>query len=782
MEPIVQRDEILSMLRHRFPETMRLNEIAKALELASDSEEYQVLRQTLNTLVDDGAVYRSSRRRYGLTGHSQTSFDGILTMHGFNGVVQTSSPHFPKVHVKRPHLWTALHGDDVRVKLMAFDKDDKPNGEIISVNKRNCTTVVGKLEFNGDFYFLIPDDEHVHVDFLIHPKRLKGAKDGDKVVVHLKRWEDPFKSPEAEVVEILGRAGMPKVEFASIAREFRLRREFTADIESEAEVVARKVSTAEIRRRRDLRADEIITIDPDDARDFDDALSLQILDNGNYYLGVHIADVSHYVKEGSELDREALSRGNSVYLVDGVIPMLPEKLSNSICSLMPARTRLAFSVFMELSPRGALKSHEITESVIKSKKRFTYNDVQQLLDGKGKSKHLELLQGLHKLAQILRRKRYTKGGIDFTTTEVKFILNEEKQPVRAMLKGRSDATSLVEECMLMANQTVANHLHEISPGRGSKKRPLPFLYRIHENPDQQKLQDALELMRAHGMQIPARTISSKDINRALNEAAGKPEFHVINMVLLRAMAKAVYADFNVGHYGLGFANYTHFTSPIRRYPDLVIHRLLKEYTSALPDRKRLASLYELMDEISDHCSARETLAVEAERASAKLTQVAIARERIGQAFGGVITGVTNFGMFVMIDDIYAEGLLRVRDLDDDYYFFDEKKFSLVGKRRRKVFRIGTRLRVQIARVNVEKREIDFVYLGSEQSETAGNGTASGIDEALELLDNIERKKRKGRGRQNAAQGKDERKERRSSSAKSQRRKQGRSGRKGKRRR
>lgn len=725
MTKLVQdkRQEILDVLQSTAPATLRLHQLGKHFALSSDSPEYESLRQVLDDLVRDGLIYRSSRRRYGLVGKTEekasdhTSFEGILAIDGYNGVVTTESLQFPRIVVKRPNLHTALHGDRVIVQLQALrkKKNNTPTGEVVQVLERGSESLVGTVEYDGDFYFLIPDDERIHVDFLIPPRRLEGAADGDKVVTRLYRWDDPLKSPEVEVVQILGRAGSSMVEFTSILHEFKLRREFPAAVESEAAKAAKTISQAEKKRRLDLRQHDVITIDPVDAKDFDDALSLEILPDGNYLLGVHIADVSHYVSESSALDTEALQRGNSTYLVDGVVPMLPEVLSNNLCSLVPHKDRLTYSVMMEFSPRGAVKRYEIRESIIHSQRRFTYEEVQQIIDG-SEGDYRELLLNLHKLATILRKRRYQSGGIDFDTTEIKFILDEQKRPVEAIIKRRTDATSLVEECMLAANRTVATHIKKLSSGY-RLKNPLPFLYRIHDDPNSDKLSAAIGLVQSFGIvTVMPKDLRSKDINTLIQKVAGRPESIAINQVLLRSMAKAVYSDYNIGHYGLGFEDYSHFTSPIRRYPDLIVHRLLKEYALDKPDSKRLSYLREYVPEVCDHCSDTERASTEAERASIKLTQVAIARQHVGSEFNGTVTGVTHFGIFVTIDALFAEGLVKVHDIDDDYYYYNERQFSLVGRRSKKTFRFGTRVRVRIAKVNPTKRELDYIYIGDARED------------------------------------------------------------------
>ncbi len=721
------REELLHELtQQRSPVT--LLDLSKKLRIRSDSAEYEHLKQVLDRLCADGVVQRHARRRFSMAKAPDHGYTGRLTYHHETATVQTTNVLVPVIHIRRQHLHTALDGDVVRVQPHAIIPGKKVRGEVSEVLERSNHPIAGTIEYDGSFHYLIPDETRYHVDFLVAEKNLKGAKPGDKVVGSFVRWEHANAAPEARVDEVLGQSGRAPVEFAAILKEFRLPPSFPSDVESEA-LNHRPPYGKVPKGRLDLRKKLIITIDPVDARDFDDALSLEMLDNGDAELGVHIADVSHYVPEDSLVDKEALRRGTSTYLVHRVVPMLPENLSNTICSLVPGEDRYAFSVFMRFSKMGVLKEYRITESVINSKRRFTYEEAQEIINHAKESKrglardetHLtagsprsvaiqlktaSLVLELHRLAQRLYKKRIKHGGIDFETQEVKYLLDDQLRPTTALVKTRTDATSLVEECMLAANRVVAEHMEKLRKQWRTTDLP-PLVYRIHEEPDAAKLADAVSVIRALGFTVPNGKLTPVQVNAILAEVRNRPEKPVVNTLLLRAMAKAVYSEYNVGHYGLGFTAYAHFTSPIRRYPDLFVHRALKEYARGVPESTRWQELYERARVVSDHSSVTERAAVEAERASQKLAQAMMAREHLGETHSGLVTGVTGFGVFVTVDDLMCEGLLHIRDLGDDYYYFDETRFRLVGRKTRRVLQYGSRLAVRIARVDMDKRMIDL---------------------------------------------------------------------------
>jgi len=686
---------------------LKILEISKALQIKSDSADYELLKDAINLLIEQEVVEKGKKRTYQLKQDEFSEFTGKLQIIDGQGVIETGLLNIPKILIKRSQLNTAFQGDVVAVRLLASKKKNKHRGEIIQVLQRNEAPIVGKIEFDGYFYFLVPDDPAYYVDFLIPQKKLNGARDGDKVAAQFVVWDDPTKSPKAEVIKILGAAGDPAVEYDAVIDEFNLSLEFPEGVINEA----RKLKVPTNRKpaqRLDFRNEIVITIDPEDAKDFDDALSLKALPNGNYLLGVHIADVSYYVKENSSIDIEARKRATSIYLVDRVIPMLPEELSNEICSLKPNEPRYTFSVIAELTPNAEVTDYRISETLIKSSHRFNYDEVQQIIDT-GKGDYAELILELHKLAQTLKEKRYQNGGILFDTVEYKFVLDEKKFPKQVKLKQTTPATSLVEEFMLLANQIVALHVDKIRKEFNMRK-PLPYLYRIHDEPDPKMLKTVLKFISSLGYKLNKKKITSKDINELLIKVQDAPEKNIVNQVLIRSMPKAIYSAQNFGHFGLGFSHYTHFTSPIRRYPDLFVHRLLKEYAIGKPDGNRLDYLHRLSRDVARVSSDQERLAMEAERASNKIAFALIASQHIGQEFDGIITGVTSFGLFVQLIDLYAEGLLHIKDMHSDYFVFDEPNYRLIGKKTKKIYKLGGNVRVRIIKVNLEKRIIDLAYV------------------------------------------------------------------------
>jgi len=689
--------------------TLRLNEIAKGLYIASDSPEYEILKSILAELCTQGILAKSSRRRYSLNFSENVSTnEGIIHIKGGQGFVEMNHDTSLKVRIKRRYLNTALDGDTVIIRFLHTKKNRKPRGEVIKILERNDIEIPGKIEFYDNIHFFIPEDEKYYVDFIINEKKLNGAKDGDKVKVKLLHWDNPMKSPQGEVVKVVSSpstVGEVAAEFDSIVDEFNLPTEFPEKVLKQIASITKPDLKSILKNRLDLRNETIITIDPVDAKDFDDALSLRFLENGNRMLGVHIADVSYYVPEKTVIDMEALSRGNSVYLVDRVIPMLPEELSNELCSLKPKRIRLTYSVFMEISPNGVVMDYSISESIIKSSRRFAYEEVQKIIeDGKGELD--DLILPLHKLAVQLRENRFALGGVDFESIEVKFELDENKNPVKAEPRKSTTATQLVEECMLLANKTVAIHVKKLSK-KYKLLDVLPFLYRIHDEPNPEKLSENLDFLKTLGIKFNLKNKSSKEINRVVKLFADKPEKYIVHQILLRSMAKAEYSSKNIGHYGLGFLDYAHFTSPIRRFPDLIVHRLLKEYSKQKPKSEKIAYYSSVLENIGQHCTDTEREAMEAERACSRLAQTFMARKYLGKELLGTISGITNFGLFVLMEDFWGEGLIHIRDLRDDYYYYDEQNHKLTGKRNKKTFKLGDKIKVRVIHVNIEARKIEL---------------------------------------------------------------------------
>jgi ribonuclease R len=680
------KKNILEFLGKYPLQSFKSRHLARRLRM-TEEKGYQKIREALHELANNDQIRRLKGKRYGYKTGDDQHKQGILHMTNQRyGLVILDSEE--EVFVAPQHLGTALDGDRVHVVLFARParkhqrEGIETEGEIVKVIEQTKREVIGVLKKTKNFFFVEPDSRRIPRDIYIPKAQLKGASDNDKVVAIIDEWTDPLLNPEGSIKEVLGKAGNVSVELRAIAMQYKIPIEFPAAAIDEAEAFPDALPKKEIQRRLDLRGQTVITIDPDDAKDFDDALSLDYDADGNYILGVHIADVSYYVREGSQLDREAYKRGTSVYLVDGVIPMLPERLSNNLCSLRPNVVRPAYSVIMTISKRGVVKDYSIKETVIKSARRFTYEEVQSILD-KDEGEHYELIRGLHSLMQSLLKKRVREGSIEFSSTEVKFRLDEDNKPTEIVKREQLDAHRLVEECMLAANRTVAMHIT-----RGKKRNILPFLYRVHAAPSRDKLTELASFVSKFGYTFKADGASlSKALQKLIESVRGSAEENVINEVALRSMMKAVYSEKNEGHFGLSFQHYSHFTSPIRRYPDLIIHRLLKEYVNPIA-QPRWNTLAEKMKTVAVHTSAMEQRAVEAERASVKVMQVEYMLRHIGDEFEGIISGVINYGIFVELNNILVEGMIHVRNMDDDYYEYDQKNYTLIGRRNGRRLRLG----------------------------------------------------------------------------------------------
>lgn len=640
------------------------------------------------------------------------------------------------IRIPKKHMGTALQGDQVLVSIDSRDKRQRRiSGRIDHIVKRSGYLYVGILRHEGSGHAMIePDQKSAHIDFYVAPEDLHGIASGHKVTFRLKEWSAPGGLPQAWQLQDLGEAGSNEADILSILAEKQFQAEFEPEVEAFAAAIPEDFSPEAVGHRLDYRDKRVFTIDPADAKDFDDAISIEKLDNGNLWLGVHIADVTHYMPSGTVLDEEAYRRATSVYLVDRVIPMLPERLSNGVCSLRPHEDKCTYSCFMEISPKGDLVSYDIRETLIHSMQRFVYDEVQEILDGNVEHELKPDLEMVAGLAQTLMDKRFKQGAIAFETPEPRFVLDEEGKPLEVIVKERLFAHKLIEECMLMANKTVALHVdnlrNALKTGASAKtkasKQPFPYLYRIHDKPDPEKFGHVLENIKPIGIFMENKgQVTPKEINTLLEKVDGTEVETIVNQLMLRAMAKAEYAPGNIGHFGLAFSHYAHFTSPIRRYPDVIVHRLLKAYpslddlTGGKSSQKSSSEgakgikttikgyTYDDLVQAGEHCSAQERSAAEAERDSVKLKQVEYLSERIGSEYGGVISGVTENGIFVQLKEIYCEGMVRISELKDDYYVYQPQRHALVARGKKKQYQLGQHIEIRVISTNPERRQIDF---------------------------------------------------------------------------
>jgi ribonuclease R len=696
------KNKLIAFFKKNSGRQFKSKEIAKKLNITAEHE-YSSLKSLLNSLYKEGFLTKSGKRyKYNAMPDSNTVTGRLEVKEGGFGFVILKDKSAGDIFIASRNIGPAFDGDMVEVGLFAQQKRKNIEGQVINVLKRKREEFVGTLKKSKSFYFLKPDDQKIHRDIYIDKSKLKGAKVNDKIIVGNLCWDSSMLNPEGDVIEVIGESGSKDAEILSLAREFNLPYRFPQEVLDEADSIPVRIIEADLKDRVDFREKVVFTIDPEDAKDFDDALSIEKLNNGNFSVGIHIADVSNYIPVHSNIDRQASLRGNSVYFVGKVIPMLPEKLSNNICSLVPFEDRLTYSVIVELSPRGKVEGYDISKTVINSKRRFTYDEAQQVIEiGEGDFKE-EMLQ-LNKLAQVLRKKRMREGSIEFHTPEIKFELDENGKPLRIHRKELKESNMLVEEFMLLANQLVAKHVG--FPKKGMVK---PFIYRVHDLPDKDKIFEFSKFVKTLGYSFdPDQSSRSKQFQALMDSAKGTEEETLINELAIRSMAKAVYSAKNIGHYGLGFKYYTHFTSPIRRYADLMVHRLIFQYiTNKDASRFTLKTL----DEICDHISDTERNSVDAERESVKLKQIEYLKDHLGEEFHAIISGITHFGIFVKITDILAEGLIRLKDLEDDFYVYDEKKYALIGKSKKKQFRLGDKVQVKLVRVDYEKTELDFIII------------------------------------------------------------------------
>jgi len=692
--------KILQFMNQKSSKIYNYKQISDGIDYKNPRQREQVI-QALHRLLAEERIKEVEKGKYILNLKIEGTLTGIIDFNQAGNAYVKVEGVEDDIFIHSKNVKDALQGDKVLIVTYHF-KGKKLEGSVLEVIERNRNEFVGTFEFikHKDFGFVVCDKKTINTDIFIPKGKINGAESGDKVVVKMTDWKSDSKNPEGEIIKVLGAPGEHETEIHSILAEYGLPYSFPEEVEMEAEKIDRQIREEEVKKRRDMRNVLTFTIDPKDAKDFDDALSIQKLENGNWEIGVHIADVSYYVTPDTLLDEEAYKRGTSVYLVDRVVPMLPEVLSNDVCSLRPNEDKYTFSAVFELNEKSEIQNQWFGRTVIHSDRRFTYEEAQERIETKSGDLVEEILV-LDKLAKILRADRIKKGAITFDRSEVRFNLDENSEPIGVYFKMSKDSNHLIEEFMLLANRKVSEF---ISLNKRNEPTGKTFIYRVHDDPDPAKLEALRDFVSTFGykMNISNSKNTTASLNKLLKDVKGKGEENMIETLAMRSMSKAVYSTEPIGHYGLGFAYYTHFTSPIRRYPDLIAHRLLQHYLDGgKPVNK------EELDEASKHTSAMERLASDAERDSIKFMQVKFMEKHLGEVFEGVISGVAEFGFWVEIPENGAEGLIKLRDLMDDSYTYDAKNHAVYGIRHGKQYQLGDRIKIKVTKANLIRKQLDF---------------------------------------------------------------------------